>query len=125
MVFVVHRFVRLAPVTVTIAGVIAGSAACRAQAGLTPAQVAGIDTIVWGAVLLLAIVLLWRGRGQKGRRSRSGPGPGAMGAVYGMLQEDKRKAIEIIVEGRAEQTDPEHADGTPHPRRGGQPPQGR
>lgn len=36
-----------------------------------------------------------------------------MGAVYGMLQEDKRKAIEIIVEGRAEETDPEHADGTP------------
>ncbi len=82
-------------------------------------------TIVWGAVLLLAIVLLWRGRGQKGRRSRSGPGPSAMGAGYGMLQEDKRKAIEIIVEGRAERTDPEHADGTPHPRRGGQPPQGR
>jgi len=30
-----------------------------------------------------------------------------------MLNEDKRRAIEIIVEGRAEETDPEHADGTP------------
>ncbi len=49
MVFVVHRLVRLAPVTVTIAGVIAGSAACRAQAGLTPAQVAGIDRVVVNA----------------------------------------------------------------------------
>jgi len=36
-----------------------------------------------------------------------------MGAVYDMLNEDKRKAIEIIVEGRAEQTDPEHADDPP------------
>ena len=36
-----------------------------------------------------------------------------MGAVYGILQEDKRKAIEIVVEGRAAETDPEHADGAP------------
>ena len=30
-----------------------------------------------------------------------------------MLNEDKRKAIEIIVEGRAEATDPETADDIP------------
>lgn len=62
--------------------------------------------VVWGAVLLLAIVVLWNG-------VRRRPGPGAVGAVYDMLNEDKRRAIEIIVEGRAELTDPEHADGTP------------
>jgi len=74
--------------------------------------------IVWGVVLLFGLLALARRRrggsqGRSGRRRWSGPGPGAAGAVYGMLNEDKRRAIEIIVEGRAEETDPEHADGTP------------
>jgi len=52
----------------------------------------------------------------RARRKRSGfrfgdPGPGAAGAIYDMLNEDKRKAIEIIVEEKAEATDPETADG--------------
>ena len=34
-----------------------------------------------------------------------------MGAVYGLLNEDKRNAIEIIVEEKAEARDPEDADG--------------
>ena len=38
-------------------------------------------------------------------------GPGTAGAIYDMLNEDKRKAIEIIVEEKAEATDPETADG--------------
>jgi hypothetical protein len=46
-----------------------------------------------------------------GRRSRGRRGPGATGAIYDMLNEDKRKAIEIIVEERAEARDPEDADG--------------
>ena len=58
------------------------------------------------------IVLMVRLRGRK-RGHRSGPGPGAAGAVYDLLHEDKRRAIEIIAEGRAEATDPEHADGKP------------
>lgn len=76
--------------------------------------------VVWSVAVLFGIVLLWqrRGRTRGGRRVRSGPGPGAMGAVYGMLQEDKRKAIEIVVEGRAAETDPEHADGAPTAGRG-------
>lgn len=72
--------------------------------------------VVWAVVVLFGIVLLWQRLGRTrggGRRLRSGPGPGAMGAVYGMLQEDKRKAIEIVVEGRAALTDPEHADDRP------------
>ena len=73
-----------------------------------------LSLVVWGAVALLAIAVgvnvLRRKRGPHVRR---GPGPGAAGAVYGMLNEDKQRAIEIVVEGRAEQTDPEHADGTP------------
>ena len=69
------------------------------------------------APVLFVIFLVWRLRGRKnqdGRRVRSGPGPGATGAVFDMLHEDKRRAIELIVEGRAEATDPEHADGTPN-----------
>lgn len=72
--------------------------------------------VVTLATLAFVVVLTVRLRGRKrvgGRRVRSGPGPGAAGAVYAMLHEDKRKAIEIIVEGRAEATDPEHADGMP------------
>ena len=38
-----------------------------------------------------------------------GIGAGAMGAVYDMLNEDKRRAVEIIVEHKAAATDPERA----------------
>ena len=68
-------------------------------------------------VLIVIVVLLFLGlrsmTSPEARRRHRGPGPGASGAVYGMLNEDKRKAIEIIVEGRAEYTDPEHADDVP------------
>ena len=67
------------------------------------------------AVLLVGLMaLLIRAVSRPGgRRTSRGPGPGATGAVYDMLNEDKRKAIEIIVEGRAEATDPETADDIP------------
>jgi hypothetical protein len=68
----------------------------------------------WGAAALLTIVVARNVlRRKRGSQVRRGPGPGAAGAVYGMLNEDKRRAIEIVAEGRAEQTDPEHADGLP------------
>jgi hypothetical protein len=73
-----------------------------------------LSLVVWGAIGLLAIVVgLNVLRRKRGPHVRRGPGPGAAGAVYGMLNEDQQRAIEIVVEGRAEQTDPEHADGTP------------
>jgi hypothetical protein len=65
-------------------------------------------SIAWLAffVLFFAAVITVR------RRRRGGhPGPGTSGAVYDMLSEDKRKAIEIIVEEKAEERDPETADG--------------
>lgn len=43
------------------------------------------------------------------RRRDVSIGPGASGAVYDMLNEDKRKAIEIILEERAEYRDPTRA----------------
>ena len=57
------------------------------------------------AFIILLTVQLRRGRGG------SGPGPAAAGAVYDLLNEDRRKAIEIIVEDRAEARDPEDKDG--------------
>jgi hypothetical protein len=65
-------------------------------------------SIAWLAVFILffaAVVSVRR------RRRGGGPGPGTSGAVYDMLNEDKRKAIEIIVEEKAEERDPETADG--------------
>jgi len=44
-------------------------------------------------------------------RGRHRPGNAAAGAVYDLLIEDRRKAIEIILEERAEATDPETKDG--------------
>jgi hypothetical protein len=61
----------------------------------------------------LVVLMIWAVSRPGGRRVSRGPGPGAAGAVYDMLNEDKRKAIEIIVEGRAEATDPETADDIP------------
>jgi hypothetical protein len=45
------------------------------------------------------------------RRGRGALGPAAVGSVYEMLNEDRRKAVEIIIEERAEESDPEDADG--------------
>ena len=72
-----------------------------------------------GLVVILGLLFLaFRvfARDQRGRRGRTfGVGPGAAGTIYDMLNEDKRKAIEIIVEGRAERRDPETADDLPPP----------
>ncbi len=69
---------------------------------------------LWCAAVLLTIAVgVNVMRRRRGSHVRRGPGPGASGAVYDMLNEDKRRAIEIVAEGRAEQTDPEHADGSP------------
>ena len=69
--------------------------------------------LVWGVVLLAVVVVIVLSASQKDRggRHRSGPGPGAAGAVYGLLNQDKRNAIELIVEEKAGARDPEDADG--------------
>jgi hypothetical protein len=64
-------------------------------------------------VILAVLVLLIRALRAPGSRRMGGPGAGATGAVYDMLNEDKRKAIEIILEERTGYRDPEHADDIP------------
>jgi hypothetical protein len=64
------------------------------------------NAIVWLTVIVLVIAAFSR----LGRNSRD-IGPGASGSIYDLLNEDKRKAVEIVVEERAEARDPEHRDG--------------
>jgi hypothetical protein len=61
--------------------------------------IAGVTVVLFLAVLLARL----RGRGR--------PGTAASGTVYELLNEDKRKAIEIILEERAASRDPEDKDG--------------
>lgn len=65
-----------------------------------------VTGLVW-LVVIVGFVLLVRSRGRGGLR----PGPGTVGTVYDWLNEDKRKAVEIIVEQKAEARDPEDKDG--------------
>jgi len=75
-------------------------------------------------LVILVVVKTWR-------RRRHGPGigSGAVGAVYDLLSQDKRRAVEIIVEGDAEKRRPEYPDDTvppPDPKTQGPPtPNGR
>ena len=65
-----------------------------------------MSAIVWAVTILLVIVIFSRQRRRRGRL-----GAGAAGSVYDMLNEDKRKAVEIVVEERAGARDPEDRDG--------------
>ncbi|HKW03021.1 MAG TPA: hypothetical protein VJN96_24560 [Vicinamibacterales bacterium] len=60
-------------------------------------------------LVILVVVKTWR-RKRLGRGL--GVGTGAAGAVYDLLSEDKRKAVEIIVAGEAEKRRSEHPDDT-------------
>jgi hypothetical protein len=66
-------------------------------------QFEGLVAFLIAALVIAATRQLFR------RRSRAGPG--AMGTMDGMLNEDKRKAVQIIVEERAEERRPEYPDG--------------
>ncbi len=65
-----------------------------------------MGAVVW-VILLVAVFGVFR----RARRRRGHVGPAAIGTVYGMLNEDKRNAVEIIVEERAGERDPEDRDG--------------
>lgn len=66
-----------------------------------------VGIIVWLVVMVTVIVALVRRK----TRLRGRIGPGAAGTVYELLNEDKRNAIELIVDERTGERDPEDADG--------------
>jgi|GEM_PF-5319179 len=76
-----------------------------------------LPIIVWGvAIGGILIYAIFRHKRRKtlpySFRPRS-CGPGAVGAIWDMLNEDQRHTMEIIVEQRAEERRPEYPDGRP------------
>ena len=77
---------------------------------------------IWGIIVLLFLIvaIVKMKRRRSGRTFDVNVGTGAIGSVYDLLNQDKRNAIEIIVEEKAEARDPEDADGNlpelEHPR---------
>ena len=68
--------------------------------------------MIAAAIWLIAVVfLIIAVRKTRRTRGRLGVGSAAAGVIYDMLNEDKRRAIEIIVEEKAEARDPEDKDG--------------
>jgi hypothetical protein len=67
-----------------------------------------IAAATWLVLIAGVVVVFARLRRRKGRI-----GPGASGSIHDMINEDKRRALEIIAEERAEARDPETADGRP------------
>ena len=63
---------------------------------------------VW--VMMLVVIVVVARRMRRTRR-RGGIGSAAVGTMYDMLSEDRRNAVEIIVEERAAARDPEDKDG--------------
>ena len=68
------------------------------------------------AIVILAFIVLlgvkrMRRRSRPAGRRTLRPGPGTAGTIYDLLNEDRRNAIEVIVEDKAAYTEPEHADG--------------
>jgi len=63
---------------------------------------------VWFVAAVLVTAIVWRRRTQA---RRGGLGSAAVGSIYDMLNEDKRNAVELIVEERAPARDPEDRDG--------------
>jgi hypothetical protein len=63
------------------------------------------------AIVIFALIAVVAIRRVFTRRGRSSIGPAAAGSVYGWLNKDKREALEIVVEERAEARDPEDAAG--------------
>jgi hypothetical protein len=63
-------------------------------------------------LILLFVVIVSRRKAPPGpRRRRGGVGTAAVGSVYGFLNEDKRRAVDLIVEEKAEERRPEYPDG--------------
>jgi len=77
-------------------------------------------SVIWGITVLVFLIVAFikvrRRRSSRtvnaGRSSRTfNVGPAGIGTVYDLLNQDKRNAVELILEEKAEARDPEDADG--------------
>jgi len=69
------------------------------------------DVETWGGAVIWLVMLALLGFAfYRAKTRRRHIGAGAAGAVYGMMNEDKRKAVEIVVADKAAAHDLEHAD---------------
>jgi len=69
-------------------------------------ETGAVSATIWVVAIIVVGILLWRHRRRRGRLGAS-----AGGSVYDMLNEDRRNALEMIVEERAGARDPEDRDG--------------
>jgi hypothetical protein len=74
--------------------------------------------VLWATLIMILLVIVgisaYQRRGGR-RRSTISVGPAASGTIYDFLNQDKRNAIELIVEEKAAARDPETADGVVEP----------
>ena len=69
------------------------------------------DTETLGGVAIWLVMMVLLGFAfYRAKTRRRHIGSGAAGAVYGMMSEEKRKAVEIVVSDKAAAHDFEHAD---------------
>jgi hypothetical protein len=66
------------------------------------------EAVIWLVVVALVVVAFWS-LGDRGPRV----GAASAGTIYDWLNQDKRRAIEIVVDGQAERQDGERAEGNP------------
>jgi len=68
------------------------------------------DVETWGGAIIWVVMLVLLGFAfYRAKTRRRHIGSAAAGAVYGMMNEDKRKAVEIVVADKAAAHDFEHA----------------
>jgi hypothetical protein len=66
-------------------------------------------SVLWtaGLVILVLVILVSRRARRHGGAFRAG----VVGAIYEMQNQDKQRALDVIVEGKAAETRPEYPDG--------------
>jgi hypothetical protein len=73
-----------------------------------------LDTETFGGALIWLVMMVLLGFAfYRAKTRRRHIGSGAAGAVYGMMNEEKRKAIEVVVADKAAAHEFEHADDEP------------